>query len=437
MPLVVVKSGQFLFANLFAIVLQKLILKCLIFKKNLLMQISFFIRQGTGKFCGIYVHITIDKVRTKTAFSSGIKILESEWNSKTKTIKNFERNLELQALKDRIQHIYNVHYMEGKYITAEEVRILHLQNIKTRLPEKQILVTDLLDVFDKHLDKQFLQDKITKNTYKHYQGGITAWRNFLLSYPNLKAEEFGKIHLEKFCEQKWAGNTLNSRLVLIKGVFSHAVDEKLIQHIGFASLPKKRVSKDNKPLEKADLERILAVPNGILTFPDYKPNRGNKSGVQLANIQKAFDLFKIQIFTGLAFCDTQNFDPKKHLEQIDGKPFLVIKRQKTSRKTDNESVVPFFEETFAIAKKYGGAFPKMRYLTYRQALKNLCKLFETEGFVPNETFRSHKGRKTATYYLTTIKGYDRDLVRIMLGHATDQMSEKHYFDARKYMEGKL
>lgn len=380
------------------------------------MQISFFIRQGTGKFCGIYVHITIDKVRTKTAFSSGIKILETEWNAKTKTIKNFERNLELQALKDRIQHIYNVHYMEGKYITAEELRNLHLQNIKTRLPEvakPQIKITDLLNAFLENREKAFSANIITANTLKTQKSYLNHWKTFFEKIPNLKPEDLNRTHLEAYLAGEGKTSSKKVQIFLLKKVYAFCKSEKLITYFEFPNYETETVFFDNEPLENTVLEIILANHK-------LKPT-----------LQSALDLFKIQIFTGLAYIDTQNFKATKHIKQIKEKPFICLKRQKTQRKTKLESVVPIFEETRELMAKYEGDFPKIAYHVYSKSLTKISILLKISPL------HSHKARKTATYYLTTIKGYDRDLVRIMLGHSSDAMGDRHYLNAMKYMEGKL
>lgn len=383
------------------------------------MNVTFYIRKAKGKFITPYVMINIDRKRTKTGFSSEIKILESEWNDKTKSIKNQQRNLELQALKDRLHQIYNFHQFAGKYISAEEVKSIFMAERKARylpeVPKLEIKISDLLDAFVLHKKKAVDSNLIVENTLTKIRSYANRWHLFFKNYPNLKPVDFNRTHLEAFVGEKGKTSTKKVIISFLKQVYDFAKSEKLIANFEFPKYETETVFFDNEPIERGELDIILKT-EGFAHSEAFR---------------NALDLFKLQIFTGLAWIDTQMFDPKIHIKQISEKPFICKERQKNKRKTRKKSVVPIFEETTEIMSRYGGDFPKIGYQIYHKALKEISKLLKISNLV------SHKARKTATYYLTSVKGYARDLVKIMLGHSSDAMGDQHYFDAEKYLEGKL
>lgn len=381
------------------------------------MNVTFYIRKAKGKFITPYVMIRIDRKRVKTAFSSEIKILASEWNSKTKTIRNAQRNLEFQALKDRLYQIYNFHQFSGKYITAEELKAIFMAERKARYlpevaPKPETKITDLLDVYLENRKKAFDSGRLAKKTFDMYRSVVAYWLEFYKKN-KIKAADLNSLHLEAYLAEKGKTSTKKIYLQILNKVYDFAKSEKLIVGFEFPNYETENIFFDNKPLETKVLDIILANHR-------LKPE-----------LQQALDLFKLQIFTGLAWIDTQNFDSEKHIKEIKKTAFICIKRQKTQRKTERESVVPIFEETKEIMSSYGGNFPKIDYHVYNKALKKISILLKISNLV------SHKARKTATYYLTSVKGYARDLVRIMLGHSSDAMSDQHYFDAEKYLESRI
>ena len=403
------------------------------------MNVTFYIRKGAGAFIVPYVLINIDRKRTKTGFSSDIKILPSEWNAKTKSIKNNQRNLELQNLKDRLYQIYNVHQFSGQYITAEQLKAIFMAERKARylpaVPKAEQKISDLLNAFLAHKKAAFLTNIITKSTLANLKYIANTWLSFFEQH-QIKPSELNRSHLKAYLIKKGKTSTKKVHIRLLKQVYDFAKSEKLISNFEFPNYEMAKVFFDNKPMDSKDLEVILRWQwsNDLANRADSTPlptsEKDDWQGKKDA-WQGALDLFKIQIFTGLAWIDTQNFDCEKHIKLIKKQTFVVIKRQKTQRKTERESVVPIFAETREIMNRYGGNFPKINYHVYNKALKVISKLLKINDLV------SHKARKTATYYLTTIKGYARDLVRIMLGHSSDAMADQHYFDAEKYLEGKL
>lgn len=397
------------------------------------MDVTFYIRPAKGKFIIPYVMIRIDRRRTKTAFSSEIKILESEWNEKTKTIRNAQRNLELQALKDRLYQIYNFHQFQGKYITAEEVKEIFMAERKARYlpdvaPTPETKITDLLNAFVAHKKKALDSNMIVLGTFQNLKSSLNIWQVFFENYPNLKPEELNRTHLEAYLATKGKTSTKKVQISFLKKVYQFAKSEKLIVGFEFPTYETEKVFFDVEPLEREVLDLILSC---TLPIVENVGNRTTPTSEKDDWQGRALDLFRLQIFTGFSWIDTQTFEPEKHIKQINKKPFICKERQKNKRKTRRKSVVPIFEETRELLDKYGGNFPKIDYVVYKKALKEISILLKISKLV------SHKARKTATYYLTSVKGYARDLVRIMLGHSSDAMADQHYFDGEKYLESKL
>jgi integrase len=132
-----------------------------------------------------------------------------------------------------------------------------------------------------------------------------------------------------------------------------------------------------------------------------------------SQVEKARDLFVFQMYTGLAYVDTQKFDATKYRE-VDGKWKFIGERVKSGVPYVSMLLPPVVE----VLKKYDWQVPKMTNQRYNQWLKSIGMV------VGIERLHSHMGRHSfATMMLS--KGAKIENVSRMLGHTTIKQTERY------------
>ena len=127
----------------------------------------------------------------------------------------------------------------------------------------------------------------------------------------------------------------------------------------------------------------------------------------------ARDLFVFQMFTGLAYIDTQRFDISQYKE-VDGKWTFMGTRVKTGVPYVSQLLPPVVD----VLKRNGWRVPKMNNQRYNQMLKAIGMV------VGIERLHSHMGRHTfATWMLSN--GARIENVSRMLGHSDIKMTQRY------------
>ena len=127
----------------------------------------------------------------------------------------------------------------------------------------------------------------------------------------------------------------------------------------------------------------------------------------------ALDLFIFQMFTGLAYSDTQIFDISQY-RKIDGKWMHVGQRVKTGVPYVSQLLPPVVE----MLERNGWRVPKMNNQRYNQMLKAIGMVIGIDNL------HSHMGRHTfATYMLSN--GAKIENVSRMLGHTNITQTQRY------------
>lgn len=127
----------------------------------------------------------------------------------------------------------------------------------------------------------------------------------------------------------------------------------------------------------------------------------------------ALDLFIFQMFTGLAYSDTQIFDISQY-RQIDGKWLHIGQRVKTGVPYVSQLLPPVVD----MLERNGWQVPKMNNQRYNQMLKAIGMVIGIENL------HSHMGRHTfATYMLSN--GAKIENVSRMLGHTNITQTQRY------------
>ena len=135
--------------------------------------------------------------------------------------------------------------------------------------------------------------------------------------------------------------------------------------------------------------------------------------VQGSQVDMARDLFIFQMYTGLAYVDTQRFDATQYPE-VDGKWKFIGERVKTGVPYVSMLLPPVVE----VLKKYDWHVPKMNNQKYNQLLKAIGMV------IGIERLHSHMGRHTfGTWMLSN--GAKIENVSRMMGHTNITQTQRY------------
>ena len=132
-----------------------------------------------------------------------------------------------------------------------------------------------------------------------------------------------------------------------------------------------------------------------------------------SQVDMARDLFIFQMYTGLAYVDTQRFDATQYRE-VDGKWKIIGERVKTGVPYVSMLLPPVVE----VLKKYDWHVPKMNNQKYNQLLKAIGMV------IGIERLHSHMGRHTfGTWMLSN--GAKIENVSRMMGHTNITQTQRY------------
>lgn len=134
-------------------------------------------------------------------------------------------------------------------------------------------------------------------------------------------------------------------------------------------------------------------------------------------LRKAADLFKIQCWTGLSYCDLMRFSIKNINKDEDNKAWIYYYRKKVKR---NEAILPFLPEAEEIMERYSYELPFLDNGTYNRFLKEVA-----DALGINKHLTTHVGRKTFGMIMLN-GGISLEVVSKMLGHKSIKTTEGNY-----------
>lgn len=132
-----------------------------------------------------------------------------------------------------------------------------------------------------------------------------------------------------------------------------------------------------------------------------------------SNVDMARDLFIFQMYTGLAYVDTQKFDATKY-KLVNGKWKFIGERVKTGVPYVSMLLPPVVE----VLEKYGWSVPKMNNQKYNLMLKSIGMCIGVEQL------HSHMGRHTFGTWMLA-QGAKIENVSKMMGHTNITQTQRY------------
>lgn len=286
----------------------------------------------------------------RIVYSTGEKILKSNWdskNQKAKSNKSFlegsQINDELERCKQRCKKVFRNFTYNQKEITKEDIKIELDKLIRGHVPktENDIYLTDFIS----QMAETTNHSKWTKISYNNTREHILSYEDFKRYRYKLKKIDFQFYEsiVRYLMDKNLAKNTIAKIIKNIKVFLSKAMDLGLIPEN--RSLLKKMA----KPEEETT--KIFLNKEEIKSIYELDLTEDKK-------LERVRDLFVLACNVGLRFSDfvaikKENIINTKNSAGID-RTLLNIKTQKT----DEQVSVPLNSQAIEILTKYDWQIPK-------------------------------------------------------------------------------
>lgn len=384
-------------------------LKSVLTHKKSKLVIRFKLRYAKNKsnpLKTIYVRIRVNGT-TCTDFSTGIRIEATQWDSVLMKIQGDSEKIDAQNtfLRQIETDLLNFHtdlIRKGVKPTAQMLRDLYA-DIRFHGSKGDRLLAYASIFFEYHIPS------IDYSSAKNIKCQIQVLEDYLSKTCQLTAT------LESI-NPKWV-LSFHKYLTTIRkvgldrarrcaGLISRVLDFAVING-----------DLESNPLKSLKLPRSKVKPIFFLEESDIF--KLEKYPHYCKRLQKAVDCFLVQVYTGMAYVDLSNFDPKKHLKKdADGTEWILINRAKTG----SVAQIPVFEKTKILLEKYSYKMPVMTIQRLNQYIKEAAQIAEIEVA---QRICTHTARKTAGTFLLN-KGLSLQTVSKILGHKSVKVTESHY-----------
>lgn len=349
------------------------------------------------------LEVRITDNRRTYHISTGIRVIKNEWLTgriceRTDWLTLNER---INIIKTKIEEEVNRCLAVGIPIVGAEIKRRAWNSLES---ENQAMI----DWFAKQVD----QMRVAAGTKSHYQvmlrrfdeyGVMTCWSD--LTIENICSWDAYLHGISKMNVNKAVGGKLSDAAVYN---YHKCLKRLLNQAVLYGKIESNPYNKIRGRFARGNCERVKYLTDEELErIERIKPLAGS----QMAIVR---DLFIFQVYTGMAYADTQEFDIHKY-SYADGCWTSIGKRVKTKVEYVSQLLPPAIE----VLKRYEMKTPKISNQKYNLLLKVLGEVADI-----NKRLTSHMARHTfATFMLKNDVKIEH--VAKMLGHTNIIQTQRY------------
>ncbi len=261
--------------------------------------------------------------------------------------------------------------------------------------------TLFLTVLKEYMQKNVIENRISKQTEKKYLFFYNNIYSFLLSTDQLKLK-ISDVRIKIMEEmrfwiqtqRKCSGEHASRHIEICKRMMEYAVRFEYTLHNPISAVKAIRSkTKEVVNLEPAELQKL------------------HESKFEFKSYNEVVDLYLFQSYTGLSYADLYSF------EVIEKENRLWIANRRA--KNDTPYYVPLFDEAKIIYEKYEGNLPFVVNQSYNRWIKEIAAILNIKKYLT-----THTARKT---FATTMdsRGWSTKTIADMMGN-TQEVLQKHY-----------
>jgi site-specific recombinase XerD len=397
--------------------------------------LTFFLKSPKKKEDMLrYVHVRVTGDGVPKEISIKRKWDMARWDQKLKRATGTKEdarsfNFFLDSLVTKINQFKIDQGNQGNYISARSI----IDFVKGEHQSK----TKVLEEFQKHNDEMLalvqkgVQIKKEKDdgllsaneqeieyapgTHKRYVTARLHIREFMLYKYKRDDFEFQELNYEFIKDYEFflktirncSNNTTLKYISNFRKIVRNAIDKGFITTDPFAQFKGKKTRIKKRALTSAELR--------LIENKEFTSKR-------LSTIR---DIFVFQCYTGLAYIDIFQLKRTDIKEGIDGKLWIMNRREKS----DSNTNIPLLPKALELMEKYkfdptsisqGTVFPVKSNQKMNEYLKEIAVLSGVAAHL-----NTHKARHTFASTVTLGNGVPIHVVKEMLGHSTIKQTE-HY-----------
>lgn len=353
--------------------------------------------------CIVKCDISVNSVRTKTSFSTAIRVHRKFFDSDNQCIQDAAKNYELQQVKEKIDFIKKTFDSRNVPYNAEKIKAVYLGTQK--------LSPTFMEVAEE-LIKHKEDEKLSYNTIKSNKCRLKNIRKFLEESKQtyLACDEISQrvmMDLKKWLEKNLKAckqSHYRKHVQLAKQICDFSI---LREYTRYNLISQMRVSSGKQP-----------KPNGL---NNSELEILKKFKTDISDLQIAKDAFIFCCYTGLAHVDYESFDFDRdtYISIADGRRWLLKPRTKTTI----EAQMPLEPEVLEILQRYHNKLPVLGTAKSSNQLHNryikvvfmLCKITKP---VTTKTARQTACRRWIGL------GYNENVICKLMGWtSTKQLSQ--------------
>jgi site-specific recombinase XerD len=357
----------------------------------------------SGK-CPILGRISIDG--KNTAFSTGLDILPSEWDTDTgmamgKNKENIVINKQIDSYKFDLEKHYRSMVENKGFVTAET-----LKNALRGIGINQSTVMQEFHIFLEEKRKS-VGIRITNKTLRFYEDAYKHFKRFLMYKYGVEDITFGKVDIalvESYSyylkiDLKMQTRTLMGYMMPFRSIIRRAYNKGLLRQNPLFEYTYEKVISKRRWLSNEEIERLMKVE--LKHRPKWIFTR---------------DMFIFSTFTGISLVDLKNLQHSNIQQQTDGSRWIVLDRQKTG----TTSYIPLLDIPAQILDKYkntrfsgseGKVFKLPTQAAINLQLKQLAKVAEID-----KTISYHVARHSFATSVCLTNGVPIETLSQMMGH---------------------
>lgn len=368
------------------------------------MRVLFRLRkQPAAKSHVLYCRLTIDGERAND-FSLKIKLTPDAWDQKAQQVRGRTeeaqaQNLYLSQIRATVYQAAAALQAQGQEITADRVRSLLMGSRRTisLLGAYQLLLADK--------KRQGLHAR----TLQAYQKAQDLLREFLghIGRPMLRPSEADAQLADTFWDYLRHHRALGNDYSVRQLEYLRAALLLCVKRGQLAASPLAHYSRRRK----APALPVVLSQQQLLSLRLHR--------YASPALQRAADLFTWQAYTGMDYSDTASFDYRAHVQEVDGRLWIVRYREKGGRVHPYE--LPLHPLALGVLLRYDYQLPRLSNARYNLYLKEISAILDLRL-----RLTTHTGRKTFATWCINELGISYEALSRMLGHTTTKVTEATY-----------
>lgn len=354
----------------------------------------------------LMVRITVDGIRKDISLKYRVPV--ERWNKSKEIVTGNDAetkslNSYIAEVRTELHNAYRIMQIDKKLITAEAIKSKFLG-----IDENQ---KSLLNIIQYHNDN--MKDTLAWGTAKNYYTTQKYVVEFLkekmhttdiflaqLNYKFLTDfEMFLRNHVPGENQKPCSNNTVMKHIERFRKIVSMAVRNDWLKQDPFMKFKPTFIKKDRGFLAEEELAII------------------ESKEITIERIGVVRDLFVFSCYTGLAYTDAAQLNLSNIHPGIDGKKWIIIKRQKTGVQAN----IPLLPKALEILDKYKGhprciekgtLLPMIANQPFNAFLKEVAVICGV-----NKNLTHHLARHTFATTVCLLNGISMEATSGMLGHA--------------------